>query len=154
MRAWIANSRHRRGWAARTIRAALLDTKPDATVAVWGLAYKENTHSVKNSPSLATIAQLHRARLRLHDPVVPASAAGHPGAQECADPLVAANGADALMILTPWPQYRAIEPARIVKAMAGRIVVDPYGVLDAKSATTAGLDYHTLGRPAEMSLAV
>ena len=37
---------------------------PDATVAVWGLAYKENTHSVKNSPSLATIAQLAGARLR------------------------------------------------------------------------------------------
>ena len=58
VRAWQANSRHRRDWAVRTIRAALLDAEPDAVVAVWGLAYKENTHSVKNSPSLATIAQL------------------------------------------------------------------------------------------------
>jgi UDPglucose 6-dehydrogenase len=153
VRAWIANSRHRRDWAARTIRSALLDAKPDATVAVWGLAYKENTHSVKNSPSLATIAQLPRARLRLHDPVVPASAAAHPGAQGCSDPLEAASGADALMILTPWPQYRTIAPTRIVQTMAGRIVVDPYAVLDAEAATAAGLHYHTLGRRAALSLA-
>jgi UDPglucose 6-dehydrogenase len=154
VRAWLVNSRHRRDWAARTIRSALLDAKPDATVAVWGLAYKENTHSVKNSPSLATIAQLPGARLRLHDPVVPASAAGHPGAQECAEPLGAASGADALMILTPWPQYRLIEPARIAKIMAGRIVVDPYAVLDVKAAAAAGLHYHTLGRSAERPAAV
>ena len=58
VRAWIANSRHRRDWAARTIKRVLLDKTPEATVAVWGLAYKENTDSVKNSPSLATLRQL------------------------------------------------------------------------------------------------
>ena len=51
VRAWTHNSRHRRDWAARTIRTALLNSKPEATIAVWGLAYKENTHSIKNSPS-------------------------------------------------------------------------------------------------------
>src|SRR6185295_14847149 len=50
VRAWLANSRHRRDWAARTIKRVLLDANPEATVAVWGLAYKENTDSVKNSP--------------------------------------------------------------------------------------------------------
>src|SRR5215831_4372644 len=49
--AWVQNSRHRRDWAAQTIRRVLLDRKPDATIAVWGLAYKENTHSTKNAPS-------------------------------------------------------------------------------------------------------
>ena len=52
---------------------SVLDKNPDATVAVWGLAYKENTASIKNSPSLATIAALPDARLVLHDPVVNAS---------------------------------------------------------------------------------
>ena len=69
VKAWVANSRHRRDWAARTIKSVLLDKKPNATVAVWGLAYKENTHSVKNSPSLATIKEIPQAKLRLHDPV-------------------------------------------------------------------------------------
>jgi UDPglucose 6-dehydrogenase len=146
VRACIANSHHRRNWAVRTIHSTLLEARPDAIVAVWGLAYKESTRSVKNSPSLATIAQLPDARLRLHDPVVPASAAAHSRAQGFGDPLEAASGAEALMILTPWPQYRAIEPARIVRSMSGRIVLDPYGVLDAAAATAAGMRYHTLGQ--------
>jgi UDPglucose 6-dehydrogenase len=147
VRAWLANSAHRRDWAARTVRAALLDRKPGAVVAIWGLAYKENTHSVKNSPSLATIALLPEARLRVHDPVVPASVVTHPKAVGCSDPLEAARTAEALMILTPWPQYRAIAPERLGKVMQGRLVLDPYGVLDADGAAAAGLQYHTLGRP-------
>jgi UDPglucose 6-dehydrogenase len=146
VRAWLANSRHRRDWAARTIKRVLLDKSPEATVAVWGLAYKENTNSVKNSPSLATLRQLPGTRLVLHDPVVPASAAGHASATGAAEPLQAVTGADALMILTPWPQYKAIPPAAIAQAMRGRIVLDPYGVLDGRTARQAGLDYHTLGR--------
>lgn len=150
--AWKSNSRHRRDWAARTIKRELLGRRPDATIAVWGLAYKENTHSVKNSPSLATIAQIAGARLRLHDPVVPASAAAHAKGEGCATPLEALSGADALMILTPWPQYRSIAPAEIAKAMAGRLVLDPYRVLDTKGATDAGLDYRTLGRAGDAPL--
>jgi len=147
VRAWLDNSRHRRDWAVRTIRSALLDDQPDAIVAVWGLAYKENTHSVKNSPSLATIAQLPQTRLRLHDPLVPAAAAGHARSEGFAAPLEAAHGADALMILTPWPQYREVRATDITRSLRGRIVLDPYGVLDATAAAQAGLLYHTLGRP-------
>lgn len=148
VKAWKSNSRHRRDWAARTIRRVLLDEKPDALVAVWGLAYKENTHSIKNSPSLATLAQIPQARLSLHDPVVPAGAANRAEAKAADEPLAAVEGADALMILTPWPQYRSVAPAAIATAMKGRVVLDPYGVLDARAAEAAGLRYFTLGRPA------
>jgi UDPglucose 6-dehydrogenase len=138
VKAWLANSRHRRDWAARTIRKALLRENPKAVLAVWGLAYKENTHSIKNSPSLATIAQLGEATLRLHDPVVKMN-------RTFETPLEAARGADALLILTPWPQYREVDAADIVKAMRGRIVLDPYRVLDHRKAGAAGLKVHTLG---------
>ncbi len=151
VKAWVANSRHRRGWAARTIKERLLDANPGATVAVWGLAYKENTHSIKNSPSLATIAQLDNAALRLHDPVVPASSAARAGAVGCENPVEALSGADALLILTPWPHYREIAPARIAAAMRGRIVLDPYAVLNAHEAVAAGLEVHTLGRSVMMA---
>jgi UDPglucose 6-dehydrogenase len=119
-------------------------------VAVWGLAYKENTASVKNSPSLATIAALPDANLVLHDPVVNASVVQHKKATAAADALAALDGADALMILTPWPQYRAIAPAAIAAAMRGRVVLDPYAVLDVDAARAASLHHYTLGRaPAE-----
>lgn len=146
VRAWIANSRHRKDWAVETIKSALLDDHPDATIAVWGLAYKENTHSIRGSPSILTISKLPGTRLRLHDPVVPGGVTDHANAVRASDPLEALAGADALMILTPWPMYREIAPADIVKAMTGRTVLDPYGVLDAARASAAGLELFTLGR--------
>src|SRR5262249_8323654 len=125
---------------------ALLDKHPNAKVAVWGLAYKENTHSVKNSPSLATLRQLPDAKLVVHDPVVPVSAAAHAHAIGAADPLAALSDAEALIILTPWPLYKTVPPAAIAQARRGRFVLDPYAVLDGTAAREAGLEYHTLGR--------
>ena len=146
VRAWIANSQRRKVWAADTLRRTVLAAQPDATIAVWGLAYKENTHSVKNSPALATLARLPDARLRLYDPVVPASSAHHAHAVGASSALDALAGAHALMILTPWPQFRSVTPAQIAAAMEGRTVLDPYAVLDRTEAAKAGLIVHTLGR--------
>jgi UDPglucose 6-dehydrogenase len=147
VQAWIRNSRHRRDWVVRITRSLLLDSKPGCSLAIWGLAYKENTHSVKNSPSLAAIAQMPEADLCVHDPVVSASVVKHLRLRACVDPLDALEGADALLILTPWPQYRQIDPAQISAAMVGRIVIDPFKVLDRDKALAAGLSYHTLGQP-------
>ena len=77
--------------------------------------------------------------------MVPAAAARHPTAAAAANALDALSGADALMILTPWPEYRQIAPSRIAKTMRGRLVLDPYAVLDPQAAMEAGLDVHTLG---------
>ena len=52
------------------------------------------------------------------------------------------------MILTPWPQYRQVAPLEIAQALSGKIVVDPYAVLDGAAAAKAGLAYYTLGRAA------
>jgi UDPglucose 6-dehydrogenase len=52
------------------------------------------------------------------------------------------------MILTPWPDYRRIAPVEIARSLRGRIVLDPYAVLDRKAAEAAGLVYYTLGRRA------
>ncbi|MBA2686669.1 MAG: UDP-glucose/GDP-mannose dehydrogenase family protein [Gemmatimonadaceae bacterium] len=146
VRAWIANSEHRKNWAAETIKSELLDENPSATVAVWGLAYKENTHSVKGSPSLLTIRNIPETNLRLHDPVVPANAAKHEHAIQADSPIDALDRADALMIMTPWPLYREIAPADIAAKMRGRLVLDPYGVLNWRDASRAGLRHITLGK--------
>ena len=147
VQAWIKNSRHRRDWVVRITRSLLLDRKPDCKLAVWGLAYKENTHSVKNSPSLAVIAQMPEADLCVHDPVVSASVIKHQRLRACVDALEALEGAEALLILTPWPQYRQIDPARISGALAGRLVIDPFKVLDRDKALAAGLSHYSLGQP-------
>ncbi len=142
---FVANSAHRKDWALRTLHEAVLAKAPDATIAVLGLAYKENTHSVKNSPSLALIRQLGPWRLKVFDPVVPASAAPHPAAVGAKSALEAVENADALAIMTPWPQFRELSCAAIARAMRGKLVLDPYRVLDGAAARKAGLDYRTLG---------
>ena len=50
--------------------------------------------------------------------------------------------------MTPWPDFRDLKPADLARAMAGRTVLDPYRVLDARAVAAAGLDYFTLGAPA------
>ena len=52
------------------------------------------------------------------------------------------------MILTPWPLYRSIAPVDIAQRLAGRIVLDPYSVLDPDQAVAVRLRYYTLGRSA------
>jgi UDPglucose 6-dehydrogenase len=136
VRAWVANSRHRRDWAGRTLREAVLAKNPAASVSVWGLAYKENTNSTKNSPSLATLAQFPGMQFRRHDPAL------EPGE----GPIAAARGADALMILTPWPEYRSVPLTELRRAMRGNVILDPYAVLDRAGAAGHGFVVHALGR--------
>jgi UDPglucose 6-dehydrogenase len=140
-----ANSAHNRDWALRALHAALPVPGPDTTVAVLGLAYKPDTRSIKNSAGVALARHLRGWRLRAHDPLVDVSCLGDPGAQGFADPLEAARGADAVVVTTPWAAYRAIDPAALARAMRGRVVIDPYRVLDASACARAGLAHRVLG---------
>jgi UDPglucose 6-dehydrogenase len=145
--AFVANSRHRRDWATRVLHDEVLTRNADALIGILGLAYKENTHSTKNSPSLALISTLAPWRLKVYDPVVPASAADHPRVEGAASALAAAVGVDALAIMTPWPAFRELKPADLARVMAGRVLLDPYRMLDGRAVAAAGLDYFTLGAP-------
>lgn len=143
--AFVANSQYRKDWALRTLHRVTLDTLPEAKLGILGLAYKENTHSIKNSPSIALIRQLAPWPLRVFDPVVSASSAPHPSATGVASALDVAEGVDALIIMTPWPEFKKLSCTEIAKAMRGKVVLDPYRVLDPAAARAAGLDHYTLG---------
>ena len=145
--AWLANSRHRRDWALRTLHTHVLANEPDPVIAILGLAYKQDTASTKNSPSLALIRHLHPFVVRLFDPLVAAEVAGHPKAVAAQSAVDACSGADVLVIMTPWGAFRDLDAGAIATALAGRTVIDPYGVLDGAACAAAGLDYFTLGVP-------
>ena len=146
--AWLANSARRKEWCWQQLEARVLARKPDAVIAVLGLAYKENTSSTKNSPGLALLAHLTGRRVRVHDPVVPPAIV--PFAEGCDDPLACATGAEALVIATPWPVYRDLRIADLARVMRGRVLIDPYRLLDGRAAAAAGFEYHALGMPALM----
>ena len=144
---FVRNSRHRRDWVLRTLHTEVLATNPKAVIGVLGLSYKENTHSTKNSPSLALIAQLKPWHVRVYDPVVQAPVAAHPETIGCVTALEAAQGVDVLVIMTPWPAFRDLKADQLARAMTGRTIIDPYRVLDGKAVVAAGVDYFTLGAP-------
>lgn len=145
IRAVAADSIFRKDWALRVLHESLLSKATDARLGILGLAYKENTASIKHSPSLALITHLAPWPIRVFDPAVMASAAGHPAVTPAHSALDAAQGVDALAIMTPWPEFRGLDAHDIAAAMRGRLVLDPYRVLDAAQATAANLDYRTLG---------
>ena len=143
---WLQNSQRRKNWPFEILKEIILTKNPEATIAVLGLAYKENTHSTKNSPALLLIEKLSKCRIKAYDPVVDAFVAGtHVYGESSA--LDAASGADAVAIMTPWPEFREISPGDLAETMQGHTVIDPYGMLDAQKVRSAGLDYFTLGKP-------
>ncbi|MGZ5172188.1 MAG: nucleotide sugar dehydrogenase [Burkholderiales bacterium] len=154
IRSFIDNSRHRKDWVLRTVHDEILARERDPVIGILGLAYKENTHSTKNSPALELIRHLKHVRLRLHDPVVAASAAQHAAAVACTSPLDAATGVDALVVMTPWPQFRELKSEELKRVMKGRLVLDPMRVLDSKALASAGFDYLTIGMPPARSTKV
>jgi UDPglucose 6-dehydrogenase len=145
VRAWIANSRYRRDWALRTLHAEVLAKIEDPVIAVLGLAYKQDTHSTKNSPSIALLSNLLPFRVRVYDPLVPATQAPNPRCHAAKSELEACEGADALAVMTPWAQFRKLEPREIAQRLRGKVVLDPYAVLDAGACRAAGLRRLTLG---------
>jgi UDPglucose 6-dehydrogenase len=140
------NSAHSRNWALRALREALPDAGPGTVVAVLGLAYKQDTHSIKNSAGVALAGHLRGWNLRVHDPRVDAACLNDPAARGFTDPIEAARGADAVAVTTPWAEYRAIEPAALARAMRGRTVVDPYRMLDGAACARAGLRHFCIGQ--------
>ena len=147
VRAWLANSRYRRDWVLREVHARILARISDPTLAVLGLAYKENTASTKNSPSLALLAAVAPFRVRVYDPSVTPRPEFHPRLEAAVSPLDACVGADALVIMTPWSEFRALRPEAVAARLRGRTVIDPYGVLDPATCRAAELDHVVLGTP-------
>ncbi|WP_454645530.1 nucleotide sugar dehydrogenase [Bradyrhizobium liaoningense] len=145
VRAWQHNSGYRRNWALRTLHATVLSRVADPVIAVLGLAYKENTDSVKNSPSVALVEALQPFRVQAFDPVVVPRLEWHPALTACANLLAACAGADVVLIMTPWPEFRTIDIAQLASALRGKIVIDPYGMLDRRAAIAAGLECYKLG---------
>lgn len=144
--AWQANSAHRRDWVRRVLeRSVLPGLPPGAHIAVWGIAYKEDTHSIKNSPSVALLRALPAVAFAAHDPAAALPASGYEHVRLAPDPLAAAAGAAALVIMTPWKQYRGVPVAELARVLTGRRVIDPHGVLDHAACVAAGLRHDRLG---------
>ena len=119
------------------------------TVAVLGLTFKPNTDDMRDAPSLAIVQSLLDAgvRVRAHDPEGMEIAKGMmPDVTYCRDAYDAADGADAIAIVTEWDIYRALDLKRLAAAMVAPVMVDLRNVYPPADAARAGFAYSSIGR--------
>lgn len=146
--AWQLNSHYRRDWALRKLHDEVLSRIESPVLAIWGLAYKQDTHSTKNSPSLALCGALAPFHKNAFDPQVWLEPGVIPNLHQASSALEACRDADALIVMTPWKQFAGIAPEQIKAAMRGSVIIDPLGTLDRTAAEAAGFSCHRLGSPA------
>lgn len=119
-------------------------------LALLGLTFKAGTDATADSPALAVAALLRQAGAELigHDPSLPVGTVRPELAtvQLVEDALLAAKDADALVVLTEWPQYRDLDWARVASVARTPVVVDTRNLLDPDVLRRAGVGWVGLGR--------
>lgn len=146
VRAWIVNSSYRKDWPLRILQREVLEKKTSPIITVLGLAYKENTNSVKNSPAILLLESLKGYETRVYDPVVTSDMAWlGPKTYFAGNVLDACNGADVVLIMTPWDVFRKIKVQELVKHLSGNVIIDPYKILSREDCIQHMLSYHSLG---------
>lgn len=117
--------------------------------AVWGLAFKPNTDDMRDAPSVDIVHYLARegAAVRAYDPVGMAVAARLlPEVTMTESPYAAAEGADALLLVTEWNEFKNLDLARIKQLMKSPVMVDGRNIYDSALARAAGFEYRGMGR--------
>ena len=120
-------------------------------MAAWGLTFKAATDDLRESPALSVLRRVAErgATLRAFDPTRPDASNGHLAGMDVVltgDPYDACTGADVLVVLTEWPEFRDLDLAKVASVMATPAIVDTRNMLEPEAARGAGLTYLGMGR--------
>ena len=135
---------------ARKVATALGGQLRDKCIAVLGRTFKPNTDDMREAPSIALITALHDmgARVRAYDPAGIENARALLGeVTYCEDAYACAEGADALVIVTEWEQFRALDLPRLKQIMARPVVVDLRNIYRRDEMVRHGFTYVAVGQP-------
>jgi UDPglucose 6-dehydrogenase len=127
----------------------MLSGVQDKVIGVLGLAFKENTDDIRESPALSIARQLvnRGAIVRAFDPVAMENSARLlPGVTMCKDSYEVAEGADAIIIATPWNEFKQLDMQRVVKSMRTPILVDGRNMYNPEAMKALGFQYRGVGR--------
>lgn len=134
---------------ARKIRKALGGNEAGKTIAVLGLAFKPETDDIRDAPSLTILSTLmeHGAVIRAHDPqAMEETARALPEATYCPNAYEACRGADAVVLMTEWNEYRALDLDRIKSLLKSPIFIDLRNVYRPEIMKQYGFQYFSVGR--------
>jgi UDPglucose 6-dehydrogenase len=120
-------------------------------LAVLGLAFKEGTDDIRESPAILLVQALLQegCQIAAYDPAASERAKEVFGAaiDIAADPYEAANTADALLILTEWPEFAGLDLDRLRSRLKYPIVIDGRNLYDPEAMAARGFTYYSIGRP-------
>jgi UDPglucose 6-dehydrogenase len=136
---------------ARKVASALGGNLRDKTIAVLGLTFKPNTDDMRDAPSIPLITALKDmgAKVRVFDPVGMEQAKAYlNGVVYTENPYACAENADALVIVTEWEQFRALDFKRLGALMVNSVVVDLRNIYRADELKRSGFSYFGIGKPA------
>jgi UDPglucose 6-dehydrogenase len=131
------------------VRKALWVMK-DKRIGVLGLAFKPHTDDIRFAPSIEVIRRLlaDGAKVTAYDPqAMEKTRSVFPDVHFAADAYEPARDADALLIVTEWPEFRALDWKRVHDSMARPLLLDGRNLLDPADMKALGFEYHSVGRP-------
>lgn len=143
------NDARKRAMGRKVVKAMNGDVR-GKTVALLGLTFKPNTDDMRDSPAISIVQALQDegAKIRAYDPEGTEQAKlVLENVDFCDDPYTAADGADALVIVTEWDQFRALDLKRVTDILNQPILVDLRNIYSADEANQAGLRYTGIGQP-------
>ncbi|MBP6819487.1 UDP-glucose/GDP-mannose dehydrogenase family protein [Ferrovibrio sp. MS7] len=135
---------------AEKVIAAMGGKLAGKTVAVLGLTFKPETDDMRDSPSLVIVPALQAAgaALRVYDPEGMGEAKKLlSGLEWCEGPYQAVEGADAVVIITEWNQFRALDLDRLKRLLKQPLMIDLRNIYKPQEMSQAGFTYHSVGRP-------
>ena len=119
-------------------------------IAMWGLSFKPETDDMREAPSLVLIDLLLKAGavVKVYDPVAMDECRRRIGdsVTYCSDMYQAAEGCDALMLVTEWKEFRMPNIDTLQHKMRGRLILDGRNILDGEELKLAGFEYHCIGK--------
>ncbi len=145
--AWESNSRQNR-LVLRKLKNAF-GSLSGKKATVLGLTYKPDTSTLRRSAALEIVAEMAREEMRVsaHDPKADRTeVASHDNFRFFEDVYAAVTDADALVLMTPWPEYKSLDFALIRRLMSGSLVIDTANLFDAKLLQQLGFKYLDIGR--------
>jgi UDPglucose 6-dehydrogenase len=125
----------------------------DKPIGALGLAFKANTDDIRFSPAIDIIGKLRGegARITASDPqAIEKTKSVFPDMNYSSDPYEVARGAEALLILTEWAEYKSLDWGRIHSSMLRPLVIDGRNLLDSTKMESLGFEYYSFGRPDAM----
>lgn len=133
----------------RKIRKALGGNEAGKTVAILGLSFKPETDDIRDAPSLTILSTLveHGATVRAHDPqAMEEMGRVLPDIKYCTNPYEAAEGADCVVLMTEWNEYRALDLLRLKSLLKEPVFVDLRNVYRTQAMKQLGFRYFSVGR--------